>query len=260
MSKTSPEIPRSNQRDVSESLRNRPSRFQATDGSKPPGVTERQPVVARAEYGLDTNGHGHVKDIAHGDSIETWRRNAEDFERIAVQRQALANDGWITGKIPLPERVADVCRRRAAAGLVILRTKQPPKNRLDAENVKEIAADADTLCFADLSTRSQIESLVGPDGDFGESFLALADLLPHGKSELGILARKLAGTPMAVCDPDGPQLLGVLDWNSAQADGVNELEDSGVGADAEREGKDGDNGEAGTEAKKTESVAKVLPE
>src|SRR5260370_492859 len=107
---------------------------------------------------------------------------------------------------------------------------------------------------------SPTEMPLKPDGDYGESLLALADLLPHGKCELGILARKLAGTPMAVRDPDGPQLLGVLDRNGAQADGVNELEDSGVGADAERKGEDGDDGKAGTEAKKTESVAKVLPE
>jgi hypothetical protein len=54
--------------------------------------------------------------------------------------------------------------------------------------------------------------------------------------------------------------LGVLDRNSAEADGIDKLENGGVGTDAKREGKDGDDGKAGTEAKKTESVTKVLPE
>jgi len=54
--------------------------------------------------------------------------------------------------------------------------------------------------------------------------------------------------------------LGVLDRNSAEADGIDELEDGGIGTDAEGEGKDRDDGEAGTKAKKSESVAKVLPE
>jgi len=84
-------------------------------------------------------------------------------------------------------------------------------------------------------------------------------LLPHGKGELGILARELAGTPVAVCNPNGAQLLRVLDRNGAQADGVDELEDGGVGTDTESEGKDGDECEAGTEAKKPKSMTKVAP-
>src|SRR5437773_2858941 len=56
------------------------------------------------------------------------------------------------------------------------------------------------------------------------------------------------------------QLLRVLDRNGAQADGVNELEDGGVGADSESEGQDGDEGEAGTETKKPQSMPKVAPE
>src|SRR6266404_9768447 len=153
-----------------------------------------------------------------------------------------------------------VCSGGATTRLVIFRTKQPPKNRLDPKDVKEIAADADAFCFADLAARGQIELLVGPHRDFGESFLAFTNLLPHGKGELGILARKLAGTPVAVRNPDGAQLLGVLDRNGAQADGINELEDGSVGSDTESEGEDGDESEAGTKAKKPQSMAKVAPE
>src|SRR5439155_13772382 len=47
-------------------------------------------------------------------------------------------------------------------------------------------------------------------GDFGESLLALANLLPHGKGELGILARKLAGTPMTVAMRMVPSSWGFL--------------------------------------------------
>ena len=112
--------------------------------------------------------------------------------------------------------------------------------------MKKIAADTDALCFAHLPAGGQIESLVGPDGDFGESLLALANLLPHGKGELGILARKLPGTPMTVGNADSAQLLGILDRNGAEANGVNKLEDGGVGADAKRESKDRDDGKAGT--------------
>ena len=52
----------------------------------------------------------------------------------------------------------------------------------------------------------------------------------------------------------------ILDGNGAQADGVNELEDGGIGADSESKGEDSDEGEARTEAKKPQSMAKVAPE
>src|SRR5258708_25972114 len=102
--------------------------------------------------------------------------------------------------------------------------------------------------------------LYGPIGNFGEALLELSEVLPHGKGELGILAGELAGAPVAVCDSNRPQLLRALDGNGAQADGVNELEDGGVGADSERKSEDGDEGKAGTEAKKPQSMAKIAPE
>src|SRR5690242_15822942 len=143
-------------------------------------MTERQPVVAWTEYGFDAKGHSHIKGIAHRDAIEAWRRNAQNFERIAVERETLSNHRWITGKISLPKRVADVCGGRGATGLVIFRTDQPPQNRLDAKDVKEITADADAFCSADLPTGGQIESLAGPSRDFRKPLLTFTDLLPNG--------------------------------------------------------------------------------
>jgi hypothetical protein len=210
------------------------------------GVTASIWALARAIVHPGFKRPIEAKSIANGDAIETWRRDAEHFERIAIERQALANHRRVTGKVPLPERVADVCRRRGATRLVILRTKQPAENWLNTEDMKEIAADPDALCITNFPASGKIESLVGPDGDVGESLLALEDLLPHGKGELGILAGKLAGAPVAVGNPDGAQLLGVLDRNGAEANRVDELKDGGVGADAERKGKDGDDGEART--------------
>ncbi len=89
-------------------------------------MTERKPVVARAEYGLDTDRHGNVKGVADGNAIETRRRDADHLKRIAIQDQPTPNHRGVAGKIPLPEGVTDVCTRRTATRLVILRTKQPP--------------------------------------------------------------------------------------------------------------------------------------
>src|SRR5258708_30397630 len=223
-------------------------------------MTKCQPVVARAEDGLHANGYGNVESIAHGDAIEAWARDAGNLERIAVESEAFADDGGIPGVIALPERVADICRRGAAARLVIFRIDEATENGLNAKGMKEIASNAKSFGEADFAPVCQVEFLASPGGDFRESFLALADLFPHREAELGVLTGKLAGTPVAIGDSNGAQLLGILDWSGAQADGINELEDGGVGANADGEGKDGNDGEAGTKAKKSESVTKVLPE
>ena len=52
----------------------------------------------------------------------------------------------------------------------------------------------------------------------------------------------------------------ILDGDGAQANGINELENGGVGADAEREGKYGDDGKAWAEAKQAKGVAKFAQE
>ena len=71
--------------------RNGPAGFQAADGGEPPSMTERETVVAGAEDGLDADGNGNVVGVAYGNAVETRRRNAENFERIAIQSQSFSN-------------------------------------------------------------------------------------------------------------------------------------------------------------------------
>src|SRR5260370_23141942 len=114
-------------------------------------MTEGQAVVARAEDGLDANGYGTVEGIAYGDAIETWGRDAENVEGIAIEGEAFANHGGIPGIVALPEGVADVCRGSAAAWLVIFGTDEATENGLDAKDVKEIAGNAKSFGVADFA-------------------------------------------------------------------------------------------------------------
>ncbi len=174
---------------------NRPSRFQAPDGRQPPGMTERQAIEARAEDRLDANRNGHVKCVADGDAVKPRRGDAEDLKRIAVERQPLTDDARVAAKIALPESVADVCGRNAASWLVILWSYKSPENRLDTQNVKEIAADANAFCVVDFPTGCQIEAGIAPNSDFRKTFLAFANLFPQRKCELRILAREIVRNP-----------------------------------------------------------------
>jgi len=63
-----------------------------------------------------------------------------------------------------------------------------------------------------------------------------------------------------VSDADGAYFLGILDGNGAQTDGVNELENGRVCANAEGQSQNGDNRESRAEAEKPEAVANVLPQ
>jgi len=58
-----------------------------------------------------------------------------------------------------------------------------------------------------------------------------------------------------VCGGELDELFGVADGKVAEEKGVDEGEDGGVGADAEREGEDGDGGERGRFGESAEGVA-----
>src|SRR5258707_573757 len=61
----------------------------------------------------------------------------------------------------------------------------------------------------------------------------------------------------AVVIPDGSQAVGLQIGKWAEEHGMNHGEHRGVGADAEREGQDGDYGEAGSFGEQTKGVANV---
>src|SRR5260370_39376249 len=174
-------------------------------------MTKCEPVVAGAEDGLDANGYGDVECIAYGDAVETWGRDAENLEGIAIESEAFANHSGVPGIIALPEGVTDIRSGGAATGLVVFGIDEAAENGLNTKDVKEIAGNAKSLGEADFAAVCEIEFLARPGGDFGESFLALADLFTHREAELGLLAGKLAGTPFAVCNHDRLRLPEDLD-------------------------------------------------
>src|SRR5205814_2619662 len=100
-----------------------------------------------------------------------------------------------------------------------------------------------------LAARREIEAGAAPGEDVREDLLAIAHLLPQRVGEARRAARELSGAPAdRRRDADLDELLGALHRQRADADGVEQLEDRGVGADAEREREDRDEREAGVEA------------
>ena len=70
--------------------------------------------------------------------------------------------------------------------------------------------------------------------------------------------RKIAGTAMRLNDAHLGQLFRILERKRGQADGIQQLEDSGVGSDAERQGEHRDSRETGVIAQHAKGVADIL--
>ena len=76
----------------------------------------------------------------------------------------------------------------------------------------------------------------------------VADLFPLRVRDVGVAAMMATSGPVMRFQADDGELLRVFNWESAEAHGVEQLEDGSIGADAEGQGEDGDGSEARIEA------------
>jgi hypothetical protein len=160
----------------------------------------------------------------------------------------------------LPERVAEHDARRAALD-VVGRRQQTAGGGTNAEHGKEVAADPQCLPRALLAALREIERHRSPGDDVAEDVLLFLDLQVERIRQLRPSARERPGSPVRrLDDADLGELFGPIDRQRAQADGVHQLEDRGVGAGAEREREDGDGSKRRIAAEKAGAVPQVLPE
>ncbi len=118
----------------------------------------------------------------------------------------------------------------------------------DFQRLEKIAADPDARGVACFAPARQVESSFGrPCKHAGKNSLMIADLLPLRVGNIGVAAMDAAGIPGAVQDAHVGELLGVRDRQRSQAERIDQLEDGGVCAGAQRDGKHHNSGEAGIE-------------
>jgi hypothetical protein len=93
----------------------------------------------------------------------------------------------------------------------------------------------------------------------GEGLLTIMNLLPERAREFAVILIE-AEAVIAAGDADFGEFLWSDDGKGAETNGIQQFEDGGVGADAEREGEDGDGSEAGIFEEHAETEASVFPE
>ena len=209
-------------------------------------------------FGADRNGD--VEGAADVDAEEAGRRDPGDLEAFSFDRDGLARRDFPSAELSLPEALADDGRGCGAAGRVVAGTQHPAADRADADGVEKRPADVEALGIARLASGGEVDPFGAPDRELRERLLFAADAVPLRRGQLWPAAREASGSVTPAWDADVVELLRCRDREAPEPHGVQELEDGGVGPDAERERENRDQGEQRLETQAPGAVAEVSGE
>lgn len=185
------------------------------------------------------DGNGHVKVVANSNAEEVCRRNADDLHGFVVESELFAQRR-AAGEFSLPEAMANDCAGQSTAGPVIRRREESSGSRLDAEDAEEIAAYVEAGHKMGVAARVTRKVRLSPPSDSGKSRMILAQILPDRIRNYRIAACKISARLVHIDDTDLRQLLWIPDRQRLQQDGVDQLKESGVGANTKRKRGDHD--------------------
>ena len=159
--------------------------------------------------------------------------------RLAVEREALADDVEAARETPLPVGVAEQHDGRTARP-VFLREKTAAVQRLHAVEGEIVCRDLQALHLLRVAAAGDRETVADRRRDVGEHLL----LRPHGEQTR---PGKADLVELALGHRRGElhELLGMRVGQGPQENGVDDAEDRAVGADPEGESEHGDKTEAG---------------
>src|SRR5208282_6217888 len=135
--------------------------------------------------------------------------------------------------------------------------KQPSSHRKNAERGEKVAAHPQALRLPLQIFLPNRERSAAPGEKFGKGLPLRADLIPECRTDRGI-GRAQEQTLHASFDLYFDQGGRVSNGKAAQTDGVQQLEDGAVSADAQSESEDGGGGENRALAQSAEGEEQVL--
>ena len=185
--------------------------LQAAHRAEKPDVFLVERRARAAREGLGAERHRDVERAADLHPEEARRRHADDLERVAVERDAAAEDRRAAGVLTLPESVAEHRGRRRAAAPIVGGGQRASDECRHAEPFEEVAAHPESLRVARLAAGREVERRRVPGERVGEHLLPIAHQFPQRVREAGTPARKLTGAAAdRVGDPDLDELVGAL--------------------------------------------------
>ena len=221
-------------------------------------VVDLQP--GRADLRLHRDGHEDVGRDAQLEAVEAARRDADHGERVAVDLDRLAEDVVAAGEAPAPVVVAEDRERVAGDRVVVRRREEPADRGLHAQDLEVVARDELAVgALADILP-ADVHLREDPADHAVEAGCLVVEIAEQRPRQLGAVAEGAAVVFLAI-GVDLDQLGGPLHRQRPQRDLVQQGEHRGVGADAERDRDDRDDGEerrageaAGREAQVGEEV------
>ena len=238
----------------------RPVRLQPAEDRQKPLVTTIQPGPLAAKYGIGADRERDVERTADLDAEKSRRCDANDVEAVAVDQDRALEHAGIAAVFAPPECIAQNYAGRGAPRHVVCGTDQPTPRGANAERVEERSADPESVGWTRLTAAREIKALGRPGHDLAEALLTVADALPENVAEHGPAPHEPARSSLAVgLDGDLDELVRVDDRQRAQAHGVDELEDRGVRACAQRQCQDRDDRKGRVAAEQPRAVAQIPP-
>src|SRR5713226_8130227 len=210
--------------------------------------------IADDDLGLHHDRYEEFGRASELDAVETRLCNANDGHLVIVQQQILADDTGVAGKTSPPEVVTEDYVRMAAGNAIFIGGEEATEKGPDSENREVRTRHHFELNEFRLAVRGEARGVGKTAKHFGKDFVVIAKIAKHGMGD-GIAAPVAAVVVAAHGEKD--ELLGIFDGKEAQEDLIEEGENGGVCADAERQGEDGYGGKAGSADEHAEGIFQV---
>ena len=205
----------------------RDARVQQVRGAELPA----QSSARKAHLGLQRERHEELRGAPEGMASETCRGDADDRERLAVQRHRLAYDLLIAPEPIGPEGVRQHDDPHRRASTIFLFAKSSAHREANAQDIEVVAGNDFPLDL--LGDTVQVQG--------GRNIRDCSQPLEHASiAKVGVLAvrepgplERVAAVGARDIHGDNPRRVG--DRHGAQQNGIHRADDGGVRADAERE-------------------------
>ncbi len=136
------------------------------------------------KHGIRANRHRDIEPVPDLHAEKSRRAYPYHGKQPAIQPDIAARYLRISGKLALPERVADHCGRRSATRLIVFLRECSANHGRHVQDVEEISADQQTLRVSRLAFLGEIELLCAPGHDSGKRLLMGSHAVPLRRGEV----------------------------------------------------------------------------
>jgi hypothetical protein len=221
----------------------RPIRFQPSHHDQKPLGARIEPAGRAGRQRFGTKRRRHVESPADLETRELSGCDADNLVAVATEHELLADDAAVAAVLRLPERMAEHDRRVRAPFHVVAVVEHAAERRLDAERAEESAADENPRREARLlAVGADARVARAPREDARECLLMPADLFPDPVGGAGVPHGRVAARALEVFNAQFRQIVRCRDRQRPPGDGLEQLKERRVGADAERKRQQRDGG------------------